>query len=58
MAKRDFTKEPYTNCEKRIVRYIQEATGGQLGGGDDPVGFLIASHRVLQTWYREQSEKR
>ena len=31
--------------------YIIEASKDVLGGGDDPVGFLIASHRLISAWY-------
>lgn len=44
---RDFDKEPYTREEQRIVKYIDEASNGLVGGGDDPVAFLIASHGAL-----------
>jgi hypothetical protein len=34
--------------DQRAADYIIEASGDQIGHGDDPVGFLIASHRVLR----------
>lgn len=41
---RDFDKNPYGLEEGRICDYIQKITKGQIGCGDDPIGFLIASH--------------
>lgn len=38
---------PYTPDQQRAADYICEITNQTIGGGDDPVGFLIASHRVL-----------
>lgn len=35
----------------RAGLYIAKATG--IGYGDDPVGFLVASHAVLQRWAKE-----
>lgn len=35
----------YTPDQQRAANYIVEAAG--IGGGDDPVGFLIASHAFL-----------
>lgn len=47
-AKRDFTKDPYSRPEERIAEYLADLSLGLLGGGDDPVGFLIASHANLR----------
>ena len=44
---RDFDKEPYTKCEQRVADWLVKKTGA--GGGDDPIGFLIASHEMLAT---------
>ena len=44
---RDFEANPYTPDEQRVVDYLLEATGGIVRAGDDPIGFLIASHRAL-----------
>ena len=38
---------PYSEDEQRVCDYIQEITKGEVGCGDDPIGFLIASHRIL-----------
>lgn len=37
----------YSPAEQRVADYIVGATNEQVGGGDDPIGFLIASHRLL-----------
>ena len=42
---RDFDRHPYSPDEERVAKYISDLTG--IGGGDDPIGFLIASHRTL-----------
>jgi len=47
---RDFDKNPYTPCEKRIAEFFSEKG---IGGGDDPVGFIIASHQALADDRRE-----
>jgi hypothetical protein len=36
---RDISLHPYDRQEMRVAEYLP------LGGGDDPVGFLICSHR-------------
>jgi hypothetical protein len=41
---RDIEKEPYSFDELRVAKFFAEFG---MGGGDDPVGFLIASHRAL-----------
>jgi len=35
----------YSLDERRVARYLSDRTG--IGGGEDPIGFLIASHRML-----------
>lgn len=42
---RDMEKNPYTPDEARVAKYLMDLTG--IGGGDDPIGFLLASHRIL-----------
>lgn len=44
---RDFEKQPYDAQEKRVCEYLQSITDA-AGCGDDPVGFLIASHNLLR----------
>lgn len=35
----------YSKDEERVAKYLSEKTG--VGGGLDPIGFLIASHEVM-----------
>jgi hypothetical protein len=42
---RDLEARPYTPDELRVARYLVELTG--IGAGDDPIGFLIVSHRTI-----------
>lgn len=42
---RDFDTRPYSPDEQRVARWLADKTGA--GGGDDPIGFLIASHEAL-----------
>lgn len=44
MEDRDMAAKPYTPDEQRVVDYIISITDGKVGAGDDPIGFLIASH--------------
>lgn len=37
----------YSADERRVSDYIQGITEGLIGSGDDPIGFLIASHASL-----------
>jgi len=41
VAERDLNKNPYSKDEARVVDFLCEAG---VGGGDDPIGFLLASH--------------
>ena len=44
---RDLDTQPYTTDEQRVVDYLVKLTG--IGAGDDPIGFLIASHATLRS---------
>lgn len=46
MTERDFDANPYDAQERRVAQYIVNIAG--TGGGDDPIGFLIASHAALR----------
>jgi hypothetical protein len=46
MSERDFEQNPYSADEQRVCDYLQKLTD-QIGCGDDPIGFLIASHQLL-----------
>ena len=45
---RDFDKQPYDVQEKRVCDYLQKISKGMMGCGEDPIGFLIASHNMLR----------
>jgi hypothetical protein len=44
MNLRDIEKNPYTPEEKRVVDYFWEHG---VGGGDDPIGFILSSYAYL-----------
>lgn len=44
---RDIEKSPYSADEARVVIHLASLFEGKLGAGDDPIGFLIASHAAL-----------
>lgn len=41
---RDFGEEPYSADEARVARFLFERG---VGGGEDPVGFILLSHQTL-----------
>lgn len=43
---RDIDHDPYDRQEQRVAEYLSTVAG--IGGGDDPVGFLMASHAFLR----------
>jgi hypothetical protein len=44
LASRDIEANPYTPCEQRVAEYI---FNHGIGGGDDPIGFILASHAYV-----------
>jgi hypothetical protein len=44
-VERNMVARPYSADEERVVKYIVDLT--DIGGGPDPIGFLIASHNAL-----------
>ena len=44
---RDFDTTPYDRQERRVCDYLQSLMKGIVGCGDDPIGFLIASHMAV-----------
>ena len=54
---RDFQKSPYSPDERRIVDWIVERTSGAVGGGDDPIGFILASYALVIQELKELREK-
>lgn len=48
MTERDFTTNPYTPDEERVAKWLTDRAP-QVGAGDDPIGFLMASYELLHT---------
>lgn len=44
MTERDFDTHPHSADEQRVAAFLSEAG---VGAGDDPIGFILASHRLL-----------
>lgn len=44
MTERDFTERPYTADEQRVADHIAKQCASTIGGGDDPIGFILAAH--------------
>lgn len=49
---RDLDKNPYSVDEKRVAEFLFERGAG---GGDDPIGFILASYAYL---VNERNESR
>jgi DNA-binding phage protein len=49
---RNFKVDPYRHDEQRVVTYLHEVMP-EIGAGDDPIGFLIASHASLRERVKE-----
>ena len=43
---RDLATRPYSDGERRVCDYLQKLMP-DIGCGDDPIGFLIASHAAI-----------
>lgn len=41
---RDMDKNPYSKDEQRVAKFLFDLGAG---GGDDPIGFILASHAML-----------
>lgn len=54
MTERDFEKNPYSADERRVAAWICENLG--VGGGDDPIGFLLASWEFSRRGRERTSE--
>lgn len=54
---RDIDKQPYSADEKRVVDFLYERG---VGGGDDPIGFILASYAfiVARAHRRDAAKKR
>jgi hypothetical protein len=44
---RDFDKNPYSPDEEKVAKWLVERSGGNVGGGEDPIGFLMVSYDYL-----------
>lgn len=51
---RDFDKRPYSPDEKRVAEWFFEKG---IGGGDDPIGGLLAMHEYIMGESRNLKEK-
>ncbi len=54
---RNLDANPYTADEKRVVAYIVRISEGNVGGGDDPIGWLMASHEMMAADRRQAIEE-
>lgn len=52
---RDLQTRPYSKEESRVVVYLH-MVAPDIGAGDDPIGFLLASHNWLMRERRGQRE--
>lgn len=48
---RDLDVNPYSKDEERVVKWL-DSKG--LGGGDDPIGFIMASYEYIMYQLREE----
>ena len=46
-SERDMDANPYSPDEQRVVDWLIKRTGGNVGAGPDPIGFLLASYELL-----------
>lgn len=44
VTERDFDKRPYSPDENRVAEFLSERGAG---GGDDPIGFILASYAYV-----------
>jgi hypothetical protein len=54
---RDMELDPYSPEESRVAKYLSELCDGLAGGGDDPIGALIAMHNSLAHDAKRRVEK-
>lgn len=53
---RNFDTHPYSLDERRVVAWIQKRAP-DIGGGDDPIGFLLVSYELLHMEHAELCKK-
>lgn len=51
---RDLDKDPYDKSEQRVAKFFFDLG---TGGGDDPIGAMIASHQALAAERNELSKR-
>ena len=44
---RDTETNPYSPDEARVAKFLVELSGGNVGAGDDPIGFLMSSYAYM-----------
>jgi hypothetical protein len=54
MLERDLDKNPYSTDEQRVAEYFFRCG---TGGGDDPIGALLASHAYVVAERNEANQK-
>lgn len=42
---RNIDEHPYSKDEDRVAEWLVDKTG--IGGGDDPIGFILVSHEYI-----------
>lgn len=52
---RDIETAPYDRQEQRVCAYLQ-SVASSLGCGDDPIGFLIASHNFIMNQQKKEKQ--
>lgn len=48
--KRDLETNPYSRDEERVAKWLSEKG---LGGGDDPIGFVMSSYEYIMFQLQE-----
>ncbi|MFL5253805.1 MAG: hypothetical protein ACJ8AI_13070 [Rhodopila sp.] len=43
---RNFSANPYTSDEERVATWLRSRTP-EIGAGDDPIGFVLASYELV-----------
>ena len=51
---RDFDTRPYTDDEARVAKFLIDKG---IGGGDDPIGFLMATYAYVMAERARRPEK-
>ena len=46
-TERDLDKNQYSADEQRVAKWLVERSNGNIGAGEDPIGFLMVSYDYL-----------